>query len=47
MYRMGIGATLSLRDVHKSFGALHVLAGVDLEVQRGTVTCVIGPSGLG
>ena len=41
------GAILSLRDVHKSFGNLRVLAGVDLEVQRGTVTCVIGPSGSG
>ena len=41
------GAILSLRDVHKSFGNLTVLAGVDLEVQRGTVTCVIGPSGSG
>ena len=41
------GATLSLRDVHKSFGKLHVLAGLNLEVQRGTVTCVIGPSGSG
>ncbi|HYH61654.1 MAG TPA: amino acid ABC transporter ATP-binding protein [Solirubrobacterales bacterium] len=41
------GAILSLRGVHKSFGKLRVLAGVDLEVQRGTVTCVIGPSGSG
>ncbi len=41
------GATLSLHDVHKSFGKLHVLAGLNLEVQRGTVTCVIGPSGSG
>jgi polar amino acid transport system ATP-binding protein len=41
------GAILTLRDVHKKFGDLTVLAGVDLEVQRGTVTCVIGPSGSG
>ena len=41
------GAILSLRDVHKRFGKLTVLAGVDLDVQRGTVTCVIGPSGSG
>ncbi|MDQ3759074.1 MAG: amino acid ABC transporter ATP-binding protein [Actinomycetota bacterium] len=38
---------VSLRDVHKSFGKLQVLAGVDLEVERGTVTCVIGASGSG
>ena len=43
----GSPATLSLRGVHKSFGALQVLAGLDLEVERGTVTCVIGPSGSG
>ena len=41
------GSILSLEDVHKSFGKLSVLAGVDLEIQRGTVTCVIGPSGSG
>jgi polar amino acid transport system ATP-binding protein len=41
------GAMLSLRDVHKSFGDLHVLRGIDLEVGRGDVVCVIGPSGSG
>jgi polar amino acid transport system ATP-binding protein len=41
------GAVLALRDIHKSFGQLHVLRGVSLEVNRGTVTCVIGPSGSG
>ena len=38
---------LKLEDVHKSFGSLEVLRGVDLEVERGTVVCVIGPSGSG
>jgi ABC-type polar amino acid transport system ATPase subunit len=42
-----IGAVLRLDGVHKSFGALHVLRGIDLEVQRGGVVCVIGPSGSG
>ena len=41
------GSILSIRDVHKSFGGLRVLSGVDMEVQRGTVTCVIGASGSG
>jgi polar amino acid transport system ATP-binding protein len=41
------GSMLKLEDVHKSFGNLQVLRGVDLEVKRGTVTCVIGPSGSG
>ncbi|GAB3493914.1 amino acid ABC transporter ATP-binding protein [Nocardiopsis coralliicola] len=33
--------------VHKSFGRLHVLRGIDLTVHRGEVTCVVGPSGSG
>jgi polar amino acid transport system ATP-binding protein len=39
--------TLRLEHVHKSFGSLHVLKGVSLEVERGGVVCVIGPSGSG
>jgi polar amino acid transport system ATP-binding protein len=38
---------LRIEDVHKSFGKLHVLRGVSLEVDRGDVVCVIGPSGSG
>ena len=34
-------------DVHKSFGALEVLRGIDLTVDAGEVACVIGPSGSG
>lgn len=34
-------------DLHKSFGPLEVLRGIDLEVQEGEVVCVIGPSGSG
>jgi polar amino acid transport system ATP-binding protein len=41
------GPILSIRGVCKRFGDLEVLKGVDLEVNRGTVTCVIGPSGSG
>jgi polar amino acid transport system ATP-binding protein len=33
--------------VHKFYGRLHVLAGIDLEVESGEVMCVIGPSGSG
>ena len=36
-----------LEGVHKRFGDLEVLRGVDLEVGRGEVVCVIGPSGSG
>lgn len=34
-------------QVHKAFGSLHVLKGVDLTVQPGTVTVILGPSGSG
>ena len=33
--------------VHKSFGRLEVLRGIDLEVARGEVMCLLGPSGSG
>ncbi len=36
-----------LVDVHKHFGSLQVLKGVDLEVRRGEVVCLIGASGSG
>ncbi len=41
------GSILSLTGVCKRFGDLNVLNGVDLEIERGSVTCVIGPSGSG
>jgi polar amino acid transport system ATP-binding protein len=34
-------------EVHKSFGRLEVLRGIDLEVSPGEVMCMIGPSGSG
>jgi polar amino acid transport system ATP-binding protein len=34
-------------DLHKSFGPLEVLRGIDAEVSTGEVVCVIGPSGSG
>src|SRR3954449_3215202 len=34
-------------DVCKSFGALHVLKGITLEVGKGEVMCMVGPSGSG
>ncbi|MDQ3941394.1 MAG: amino acid ABC transporter ATP-binding protein [Actinomycetota bacterium] len=38
---------VQLEQIHKYFGDLHVLKGIDLEVERGTVLVVIGPSGSG
>ena len=34
-------------QVCKSFGALHVLKGITLEVDKGEVLCMVGPSGSG
>jgi polar amino acid transport system ATP-binding protein len=34
-------------SVHKRFGRMEVLSGIDLEVQPGQVMCIIGPSGSG
>ncbi|MBQ7778213.1 MAG: amino acid ABC transporter ATP-binding protein [Oscillibacter sp.] len=38
---------LSIRGLEKSFGDLKVLKGIDLDVQRGEVVCIIGASGSG
>jgi len=38
---------LELKGVHKRFGDLEVLKGVDVEVAKGEVVCVLGPSGSG
>ncbi|MBN1092930.1 amino acid ABC transporter ATP-binding protein [Blastococcus sp. TML/M2B] len=38
---------MEVHGVHKSFGALEVLHGVDLVVEPGSVTVVLGPSGSG
>lgn len=38
---------LTATNIHKRFGPLEVLKGVDLEVRRGEVMCIIGPSGSG
>ncbi|MDO8880916.1 MAG: amino acid ABC transporter ATP-binding protein [Coriobacteriia bacterium] len=40
-------AMVRIEDLHKSFGALEVLKGVDLEVARGEVVVILGPSGSG
>jgi polar amino acid transport system ATP-binding protein len=40
-------AAIEVRSLHKSFGTLEVLKGIDFHVDRGEVVCVIGPSGSG
>src|SRR5215468_2355869 len=41
------GPMVRSEGVHKRFGPLEVLCGIDLEVGRGEVMCIIGPSGSG
>lgn len=38
---------IEVKQLHKSFGKLEVLQGIDASVQKGEVVCVIGPSGSG
>ena len=38
---------IQIRDLHKYFGELHVLRGIDLDVQKGEVLCIVGASGSG
>lgn len=40
-------AVLELRGVDAGYAGAHVLRGVDLQVERGRITCVIGPNGAG
>ena len=40
-------ALVKIRNLHKYFGKLEVLRGMDLDVDRGEVICLIGPSGSG
>ncbi|HEX3011980.1 MAG TPA: amino acid ABC transporter ATP-binding protein [Syntrophomonadaceae bacterium] len=40
-------AQIKVNNLHKHFGELEVLKGIDLEVNKGQVVCVIGPSGSG
>lgn len=38
---------IQLHDIHKSFGTLEVLKGIDLTINRGEVVSIVGPSGAG
>jgi len=43
----GVAPVLTLRDINKSFGPVHVLQGVDLDVYPGQVTALVGDNGAG
>jgi lipoprotein-releasing system ATP-binding protein len=38
---------IRVKDIHKSFGSLEVLKGVDLEIRKGELVSIIGKSGAG
>lgn len=38
---------IKVRDIRKSYGQLEVLRGIDLDVKRGEVMSIVGPSGAG
>jgi branched-chain amino acid transport system ATP-binding protein len=38
---------LALEGVHCGYGGGDVLQGLDLEVERGSITCIVGPNGAG
>ena len=36
---------IKIEQLEKSFGTLHVLKGINLEIHQGEVVCIIGASG--
>src|SRR5438270_1139519 len=38
---------LSARDIHKKYGTVEVLKGVDIQIQPGEIVSIVGPSGSG
>ena len=38
---------IRLEGITKSFGNLQVLRGIDLEIKKGEVVSIVGPSGAG
>ena len=38
---------INIRNITKSFGSLQVLKGIDLDIEKGEVVSIVGPSGAG
>ena len=38
---------IEVKNIHKSFGTLEVLKGIDLNIEKGEVVSIVGPSGAG
>src|ERR1043165_6117114 len=38
---------LTAKNIHKSYGAVEVLKGVDVTIEKGEVVSIVGPSGSG
>ena len=41
----GAGGGILIRNITKSFGSLQVLKGIDLEIKKGEIVNIVGPSG--
>ena len=42
-----VNVAIKVENLHKSFGQLHVLQGISVEMKKGEVVAIIGPSGSG
>jgi lipoprotein-releasing system ATP-binding protein len=40
-------AILSAKNIHKKYGTVEVLRGVDIQIERGEIVSIVGPSGSG
>lgn len=46
-FRGNLLLMIKVENIHKSFGDLQVLKGINLEVQKGEIVSIVGPSGAG
>lgn len=42
-----VGSMISGKNIHKRYGSIEVLKGVDLDINKGEVVAIVGPSGSG